>query len=1512
MPAERKRPRDGSADPVKRVAGPPKRRHCRELRPARPSKDVLVEVASKAKALEDSHVANGWTFLENPPARARERQRVVEVRTGIVTRAATSRSATAIKLEHLRSLKSHTHKDAFFLAPFISPKTNERANTSGRNAIAIALRTHANATTFAKSSPTHQSSLQTTRFPTALVGVVHTAAQVTTAMVIGLGASGHARSASSGLFTTAASLLMRRNSPLESRDCIIATRSKPFHDSAARFLQPRDMRRIAIDLARDHLKTGLLSQIVRQTTAHLHEICARIVDEDESDGGAVAWLAWALLLFLATNVRFHSLLCARGVHELDIATALSLLAYAHGAIGNHARRSQAREATAKSAEDAVGCVEPRTAGGKRRSDASAPPPQASGALWRKHGDDDDDADTATTTTETGSAADSADAADVAGEMEAAAAAATRARIHALSKKSRRLHDVETALRGTDGAGGKAKVARGTDAELNRLKSLEYLLTTLAGYAPQMLVLHADTEAACREAGREVLYAQLEELDIARDHALSRDEALLAVAEHSASHTRALTHGLVAQDALHSPTLVTWTVASADGRQAASRAAWTTPAEGPGRLLACRMPGVDLQPPRSMGAAVAWALASSEVVPGTPHGQVGALAATWERKDAARCRENASVRCGSCNVARAAKTTHHLTNQARTPPLRSTESGLRRSVLCVEATLVVSRSVSDAAAAVRAATERALGDVAASTPLPDGASNHKLHGHVQTKLEPSMLPSNVFTVGMYMQEVAMSAVAQSARAQSFLVAQLTTEAIFAEDSQEDRRTEPARRPGALLPIVDLTFDQCDGDDASGVANDVSLPLSATEKRPCVQKTRLAVGLTVAGECATPVVALLNMLARAADNTERDTAARLRMLNQWRAVLYAAGIQCCTFEQFSASVAAKELNVKVEGTSKVDAPDCFYHSFPTVFQAYVVGHDMLPTLFEGTHWKGAYGAAYECGAVAAVGMNARCITSDARNASVSIVDAKQADELARNFANASMVAVDERTFVRAPLADLGGLPRALFAGVHAALNGLHGAFGFWRKACSVKATVAHAPEPTVASTQPSIQVLPCSPFSQAVPPHVAGAAVAMGVRDEDCGWAVSRGTVTPRPIGTLRASSILHSTRRMTLFDSIVLEMNSIDANVFETIEPAVASVLVFASQLHCVAEAIHDFAPAATKMQALRDAILAFASPKATRAQPDARVAALAADALVLINALYPTSLVVGEPCLLDAVAAAPNAVATADVAHLSKLPNVTAAKIKEARAFATTICSDDVFAPLAAFVLAVGRYGARYTNTIDDLDDAADKLEAFTRAAWHVHRRGAERPPASSPLHFRTSADDVQGADILMVWVDRPHACEPNRRIQRGCVIGLPNAGPQQVLTLLCASHLPNVLVQYVRNEGNMCLRVSACALKSSGAAPLSAKSTSPVYSDSDQAAFGSADAKAAQAARQVRAWELNNALISKATSVFSLKEDRSGGGAEDAAVIARALAGCKETGRVSVEQRAAGAFFEEAVRGSL
>ena len=143
------------------------------------------------------------------------------------------------------------------------------------------------------------------------------------------------------------------------------------------------------------------------------------------------------------------------------------------------------------------------------------------------------------------------------------------------------------------------------------------------------------------------------------------------------------------------------------------------------------------------------------------------------------------------------------------------------------------------------------------------------------------------------------------------------------------------------------------------------------------------------------------------------------------------------------------------------------------------------------------------------------------------------------------------------------------------------------------------------------------------------VAMGLRDGKCGWAFSNHTcTTPRPIGTLKASSILHHSQRATLFDSIVVAMHSLDTNFMEIIEPAVASVLVFASQLHCVADAVHFFAsPPESPMESLRAAIREFAS-----STTDARAATLAADALVLINALYPTSLEVGENCLLGAIA----------------------------------------------------------------------------------------------------------------------------------------------------------------------------------------------------------------------------------------------------------------------------------------
>jgi hypothetical protein len=153
------------------------------------------------------------------------------------------------------------------------------------------------------------------------------------------------------------------------------------------------------------------------------------------------------------------------------------------------------------------------------------------------------------------------------------------------------------------------------------------------------------------------------------------------------------------------------------------------------------------------------------------------------------------------------------------------------------------------------------------------------------------------------------------------------------------------------------------------------------------------------------------------------------------------------------------------------------------------------------------------------------------------------------------------------------------------------------------------------------------------------------------------------------------------------------------------------------------------------------------------------------------------------------------------------------------------------------------------------------------------------------------------------------RRRQRGALIGLPSAAPQQLLTLLTSSFLPNVVAQVARNEGSMCCRVSACAVKTSdGPSKLTAKATSPFYSDSDAVSCGTLEAKAESSKRQLAAWKTNNELIIRAAKHFAFDGVAPGGGESEFARTTATLASWTRAGRVSSQQKVAERAFAGAV----
>jgi hypothetical protein len=562
----------------------------------------------------------------------------------------------------------------------------------------------------------------------------------------------------------------------------------------------------------------------------------------------------------------------------------------------------------------------------------------------------------------------------------------------------------------------------------------------------------------------------------------------------------------------------------------------------------------------------------------------------------------------------------------------------------------------------------------------------------------------------------------------------------------------------------------------------------------------------------------------------------------------------------------MNTKIEGTSKIDAPDNHYLAFPTIYQAFVVGHTNLPVMFEGTAYQNTYGSGYECGAIASVGINGRMIVSDQRNAAFSLMDQTQVDTLCKRLAERGVVVCsDGWTFVRVPMAELGGLPRVMLPGVHLALAPLAAAFDNLRR---LKGEDDF-------DKRSSIQVLPFSPFTQAVPPVAVCEATGMNFRDTA---RIANGLGAPDPCTSTECARPLRTLKKLSILSSdfiapaCVKMVCAATDNVFETIEPAVAPMLIFASQIGQIAKLVSKLCggsenglPGTAHMSVLRRESMAFVDGSGVS---DVCISCLVLDALVLFNCMFPLEFEVGNECLLRALEGAhaaffENPKLLFDETSVQKHEDTLAL-----RRFCYRLFDDSEKGPwnmISDFVVMVSTHASKFENTEKDIAACSRIVDSLGKIVWLLHSDDGVNPPEKwSPLHCRATPNDVIAADLVCVWVDRPKMSASNRRRQRGALFGLPNAGPQQVLMLLTGAFLKGVRVQYARNEGNMCLRMSACALKDGNeGAKLTAKSTSPIYSDNDCETFGTLTAKEEQAKRQVVAWRKNNDLVFEVATQF-------------------------------------------------
>jgi hypothetical protein len=577
------------------------------------------------------------------------------------------------------------------------------------------------------------------------------------------------------------------------------------------------------------------------------------------------------------------------------------------------------------------------------------------------------------------------------------------------------------------------------------------------------------------------------------------------------------------------------------------------------------------------------------------------------------------------------------------------------------------------------------------------------------------------------------------------------------------TDLAQLPNELLAVQDFQFS------AVGKA---PRPVAIGPSGALCYEVDMRATLTVVGDSAIP-------LSRAVDVLMQHEITDY-IVRQTRALVLFGATQCATLGAYAQSAADIEAGTNIMRTSKILDPDNTRCGFYTLAQAYVIGNAQVPRLFPTSAWHGVYGSGYSTGSIASPGRNCTNVTSDRRLTTVLYTNKEQVDRLTARAADTAFVRnPNDHTFARIPY-ELRGIPRKVYAGVHSLTTPLHSAFEALRKAVGTQDT----------DTVESIQVLPISPWTESVP-ALCSEPSWYSFRSKTHGlfpqWHSHRSDSTPKELSVLNTP----------FFDTMRVRATSERDNLYETIDENMSSCFVIGSaigELARMLSAIHLSTPprhdARGNLVVLREVGDRFFATCSAQPLFPAE-AALFCDFCVLVSLLYPTKFCVGHLLIPKFHETSSRACLVGKCNDAGSVLEFNRELVTEDMQYAKRLWNRlrDVntgpWNALCDFIICVAEESCRFDLTLKDRKVISEINERFVRSAWYMHSPNGVIPPTDAfPTAGRASPKHVTSGDAMGVYVDRPDAVEPNRRLQRGAIVGVKVGGLQQVLTLLNASHM--------------------------------------------------------------------------------------------------------------------------------
>jgi hypothetical protein len=523
--------------------------------------------------------------------------------------------------------------------------------------------------------------------------------------------------------------------------------------------------------------------------------------------------------------------------------------------------------------------------------------------------------------------------------------------------------------------------------------------------------------------------------------------------------------------------------------------------------------------------------------------------------------------------------------------------------------------------------------------------------------------------------------------------------------------------------------------------------------------------------------------------------------------------------------------------------------TPFDCYVAGLSNVQRSFDATPYSGTYGCRVDTG-FTPPGLLAHNYRSDKRQHGNCCLSEAAADTMAQAFGFSHWVVFQEEKatgeagntyFTAAPTATR-GIPHGFIPNVHSLLND----YCDFLESCRVETGR------DLCDTVDSVMVLPFGPFSQSLPPDVDATA---DVSMRTCFREKKHSSVTNGRAYLPDSTSEDDAIVREPLFRR-PCQVSSGDcpfATSYEAVDTFFNAASTLALLVQLAAKQAEEDASIKSSLDYMHVCISRFLD---CDEELDTISASWAADALVLLNIMYPSNTAVGQDALLEAVAAfPPNCQSALGKEEMFSAANceVDESDLRLAVVFwdafrrgGQTCAWESGLEPLLALILS---HNGSHDVSSDVYNTFRERLETAVRAIWLVKSDDGLSPPVNHPTSCASSPEQITRHHIDPIFI----GSEQQGLIQRGCSIGLKPHSYRQVLAELLGSAIEGCNCNVTINEGGLALRVSSDAtILNENGKYRTEKSISPVQTEGDFAAYGSREEKIQGAVVQKHAWDVN------------------------------------------------------------